>query len=101
MAAPGGVVVVTVMGDGSLPALREEEREAVRERGMAYIRTGRWRGMFPDWYQATVHRPDYARELFSRFFEVVAYVPGGLSEQQDIAILSRPRCGPAPCSAAP
>jgi SAM-dependent methyltransferase len=92
--APGGIVVVTVMGDGILPELREDERHAVRERGMVFIRTGRWRGMFPDWYQVTVHRPDYARELFSRFFELVAYLPGGLSEQQDFAVLRRPALNP-------
>jgi len=88
--APGGVVVLSVLGAGAEKALRADELAVLRERGQVHFRTGRWRGMFPDWYQATVHAPAHARELFGREFEVAAYLPGGLTKQQDLAVLGRP-----------
>jgi SAM-dependent methyltransferase len=90
VARPGGTLVVSVQGEGAWHVLSEDDRAALRDLGFVLVRTDRWKGMFPDWYQWAYHTPDYVRQHFGRYFDVLRYIPRGLTPQQDLVVLRKP-----------
>jgi SAM-dependent methyltransferase len=90
VAQPGGIVLLSIHGDGAHDALDDAQRARLDARGFVFVRTDRWKGIHPDWYQVTFHTPAYVHEQFGKFFEVVKYVPHGLTRQQDFVVLRKP-----------
>ena len=76
IAKPGGVLLLTV--DSSLAG----EKDFVFQRSYED-------GLFPAWYQNAFHSEKYVRENFGRYFEVIAYLPRGMNEHQDVVLLRK------------
>jgi SAM-dependent methyltransferase len=90
VARPEGLVLLSVHGDGARDVLDAEQLAQLDARGFLFVRTNRWKGIHPDWYQVAFHTPRYVRRRFGAFFEVVRYLPEGLTRQQDFVLLRRP-----------
>jgi SAM-dependent methyltransferase len=88
-----GCVIASVHGALARASCSPSELERLSENGFVY-RTDR-RGLFkldglPDFYQTTFHSKDYVSRVWSRYFEVLEHVEGGLAGHQDLVVL-RPR----------
>jgi SAM-dependent methyltransferase len=106
---PDGIVLATVHGmakwqeirDG--PMARDRDRALLaaefERRGFLHWTRDDWAAFFPDYYHTSVHRSDYVRDRWARWFEVVDVVaaqpsePGHhvLSSGHDIVVLRRRR----------
>ena len=82
---PGGVLLLTTHGvdlwDGS-------EGEA-SESGFVYSRAGGAAGL-PDFYRTSFHTEDAVRQRWGTALEIVAVVPKGVNDHQDLVIARRP-----------
>lgn len=76
IAKPGGVLLLTV--DSSLVG----EKDFVFQRSYED-------GLFPAWYQNAFHSKDYVVENFGKYFEVMAYLPKGMNDHQDVVLLKK------------
>jgi SAM-dependent methyltransferase len=76
IAKPGGVLLLTV--DSSL----------VGEKGFVFQRSYE-DGLFPAWYQNAFHSKEYVVENFGKYFEVMAYLPMGMNNHQDVVVLKK------------
>ena len=86
---PGGVVLLTVLGEHCWQTLNPEDQEHLRETGFLFRVTNRMKGIFPEWYQTAYHSQDYVVREFSVYFKVLAYIPRGLSDFQDMVVLQK------------
>lgn len=84
--SPGGLIVLTVNGTGSLPALGEEVAEQVRRNGHVYVQDGGTQTL-PDWYQLSVHSPQGVDALWGDIAAIVDYQPGAVLGFQDLVTL--------------
>ena len=48
-----------------------------------------WEEIFPAWYQSTYHTKEYIYDNFSKYFDVLEYIPRGMGGIQDIIILQK------------
>lgn len=76
IAKPGGVLLLTV--DSSLVG----EQHFVFQRSYED-------GLFPAWYQNAFHSRDYVIENYGKYFEVMAYLPKGMNDHQDVVVLRK------------
>jgi SAM-dependent methyltransferase len=86
---PGGVVLLSVHGEGCAEGLPEDDRRALRRDGFLFARVGSTSGLFPDWYQSAYQTPEDVRTRFGRQFGVLAHVPRGINGHQDAVVLRR------------
>jgi SAM-dependent methyltransferase len=97
---PGGALVLTVHGahgfgeaerqlpEGALE--RREWRERLERDGILYVADDSFVGSaFPDFYHTAFHAPWYVLEHWSRWFDVVAYLPRSSLGFQDQVVLRR------------
>lgn len=84
---PDGMVLITVHGPERIRELTPELQDEVKAKGLLFIPFPLQRGIFPEWYQLSFHTPEYAIETFSNYFQVLAYVPLGLNQYQDLMVL--------------
>jgi SAM-dependent methyltransferase len=98
VSAPGALLALTVHGEaawapvaaaaGGSARLAQWEAELER-RGILFIRDDAFIGStHPDFYHSTFHRPWYVFEHWTRFFDLVAYLPQG-SDTQDMVLVRR------------
>ncbi len=105
---PGGMVVATVHGNSKWEVIRdgpmagEPELEGMSaqldRRGFLHWRGDDWRPFFPDYYHTSFHRPDYIRDRWGRWFDVIDISepqPGKagldlLSSGHDVVVLRAP-----------
>jgi hypothetical protein len=45
--------------------------------------------VLPDWYQSAFHSEAYVLQHYARYFDVLAYIPGGMNDVQDAVLLQR------------
>ncbi|HKG45129.1 MAG TPA: class I SAM-dependent methyltransferase [Pyrinomonadaceae bacterium] len=76
IAKPGGVLLLTV--DSSLAG----EKDFVFQRSYED-------GLFPAWYQNAFHSKKYVIENFGKYFHVMAYLPKGMNDHQDVVMLRK------------
>jgi SAM-dependent methyltransferase len=99
--APGGILVLSVHGEHAFqtserqldPNSRElrEWRTSIERNGLLYIAADSYVGSaFPDFYHTAFHAPWYVFEHWSRWFDVLAYLPRSSLDFQDQVILRRP-----------
>lgn len=89
---PGGIVLATVHGASATTSCTEAELKQLEERGILYRvdRTGPLKlDGLPDAYQTTFHTQGYVYGDWSRWFEIVDYVAGGLAGHQDLVVMQR------------
>ncbi len=96
---PGGRLLLTVEGLSSWRRLVEAServgedvsawREELETRGILFIRDDHFVGStHPEFYHSTTHAPWYVMEHWSRYFDVLAYMPDG-AQSQDLILLGR------------
>ena len=61
----------------------------IENHGMIFIVSDGWRGVLPDWYQSAFHSEAYVLKCYARYFDVLAYIPGGMNDVQDAVLLQR------------
>jgi SAM-dependent methyltransferase len=88
---PGGIVMLTVMGEEVAAwRLAPEEFAEYQRRGHFYkkVQEGGLHGL-PSFYQDAYHSRAYVMREWARYFEPIAYVRNGPMYLQDLAILEK------------
>ena len=101
---PDGVLVLTVMGPHALqlwlaglpPELATEElvervHGSLEKDGLYFHVDDAWAADFPGYYQSTFHAPWYIFEHWTRYFDILSYVPRGSLAHQDMILLRHKR----------
>ena len=88
---PGGLALITLHGSLDAAKLPADKQAVLNSKGIYFDADGAWKDIFPDWYQSTFHTEEYVRRQYADFFEVLDYIPMGLNDHQDIAVLRKPR----------
>lgn len=87
---PGGLVVLTTHGEIALGADSWGIRGRLESDGIVFVDNVYPSDYaLPRWYQVTYHAPWYVFEHWGRWFEIRAYVPGGVLGSQDHILLER------------
>jgi len=88
----GGNVLVTVRGSFQQARMSTQELGELRKAGFLFtlMPNKAMQGIFPEWYQTATHTREYIQSEFTRYFNVLDYVPNGLDHSQDLVILQRP-----------
>ena len=87
---PGGTCLITLHGHGIWNEMPARDERTLTETGFVFVRTDATKGLFPDWYQTAFHLRSYVETNFSKYFDVIGFLPRGLNNHQDIVVLSRP-----------
>jgi SAM-dependent methyltransferase len=98
--APQGVLVLSVHGEYAFHHNEQQLAEASRERrewravierdGILFVADDSYVGSaFPDFYHTAFHAPWYVLEHWSRWFEILAYLPRSSLDFQDQIVLRR------------
>jgi len=87
---PRGTVIATVHGACAQKGCSDHEKRQLARRGFAY-RVGH-KGRFkldglPDSYQTSFHTRGYVKATWSRWFELIEHMEGGLHGHQDVIVL--------------
>jgi cyclopropane fatty-acyl-phospholipid synthase-like methyltransferase len=86
---PGGHGIFTTHGEHTFSFLKEDDRKKVRGAGFHYGDFGATEGL-PDFYQTSFQTPDYVRQEWAKYFDVLAICEKGIGSNQD-AVLVRKR----------
>lgn len=86
---PGGVVLLSIHGSESWNTLPAEYVAMIRTKGFLYVSENIWKGIFPAWYQTAFHSEEYVRTEFSKFFNIIEYIPKGISDFQDLVVMEK------------
>jgi hypothetical protein len=62
----------------------------IQKKGFKFISTSAFKGVFPAWYQNAYHTKRYVIKRCSKYFDVLDYIPRGMSNQQDVVVLQKP-----------
>jgi SAM-dependent methyltransferase len=65
IAKPGGIVLISTHGDAHINNVPPQLAAEIRKRGMLFLKSGGWRGMFPEWYQDSFHTKEYILDRYS------------------------------------
>jgi SAM-dependent methyltransferase len=83
---PGGTLLLTSHGPWLIPEAAVAVRETLARTGFAFKQGGGTQGL-PDFYHTSFHTEDKVRRSWSRWFDVVRFVPRGLNRHQDLVAL--------------
>jgi SAM-dependent methyltransferase len=87
---PGGIAVLSAQGGALIRKhLTPGDSRLFDAKGFHYFPYGGTEGL-PDYYQAAWHDRSYIDRVWSRYFEILEQVPGGVADHQDL-ILCRKR----------
>jgi SAM-dependent methyltransferase len=86
---PHAIVLLSLHGHLTLGNLPQEITAEIEARGMKFVVSGAWQKVFPDWYQIAFHTREYVLEHYGRYFDVLDYIPGGMTGIQDLVVLRR------------
>jgi SAM-dependent methyltransferase len=92
---PRGVAVLTVLGCQALAKENLSEDNSIISEGFSFSKDQSSIGEIigdQEYYGTAYHTFDYVARRWAQFFDVVAYIPAGLSHQ-DIVVLRKPRPG--------
>ena len=102
---PDGVLVLTVHGpfayqrwieslpkdDPATVEIARSSAETLKTRGIYFHVDDGWSADFPAYYQSTFHAPAYVFEHWTRYFDILSYVPRGSLAHQDMILLRHKR----------
>lgn len=91
IAQPGSIVLISVIGKHRWRHLHRNDINEIQRRGFAYIRTYQMKGILPDWYQMAYHTEKYVYDHYSKYFEILDYIPRGIADHQDLIIARKRR----------
>ena len=86
---PGGIVLLTVSGRRVWRGLPEEHVADIKKKGFKFVASNTAKGIFPEWYQNAYHTKEYVLDRYSEYFDVLNYIPRGMSNRQDVVVLQR------------
>ncbi len=83
---PEGIILLTFHGEYCWQHLEKNEIKELKEKGFLFRKPYLLKGILPDWYQTAFHSEKYVREHYSKYFEVVDFIPRGLINHHDVGI---------------
>lgn len=86
---PGGIVLLTVSGRRVWRDLPDEQVAGIKKKGFQFVASNTAKGIFPEWYQNAYHTKEYVLDRYSEYFDVLDYIPRGMSNRQDMVVLQR------------
>ena len=91
---PGGIAVLSTQGGSLIRShLSPGDSRHFDEKGFHYFPYGSTEGL-PDYYQAAWHDRSYIDRVWSRTFEILGQVPGGIAGHQDLILCRKPPGAP-------
>ena len=85
-----GYVLLTVHGAYYWDKIPPSKVEEVKRTGLLFMSGSKsMQGIFPDWYQTAFHTQEYVLSNYSKYFDVLAYIPSGMDNCQDIVVLQK------------
>jgi len=79
--------------DPTTARLIGESREALATKGIWFLDDDAWAADFPKYYQSTFHTPWYIFEHWTRYFDILSYIPRGSLAHQDMILLRHKKTG--------
>ncbi|HWR98538.1 MAG TPA: class I SAM-dependent methyltransferase [Candidatus Methanoperedens sp.] len=92
IARPGGLVLLTTMGEQVVRNMPQAVQDSYASLGFAHKIdvVGRFKfDQLPDFYQSTFHSEAYVRRVWSAYFSVVAFKPRAINKHQDAVVLRK------------
>jgi SAM-dependent methyltransferase len=88
IARPEAYLILTTHGEKQFSQLPVESLKIIQEKGFYYDGNVDWavEGL-PSFYKVAYHSEQYIRREWSKYFNVVKFVPQGLDNRQDIILL--------------
>ena len=90
IAKPGAYLILTTHGEKQYSGLPSKSLKIIEEKGFYYDPYIDWapEGL-PSFYKVAFHSQAYIRREWSKYFNIVRFVPQGLDNQQDIILLQK------------
>jgi SAM-dependent methyltransferase len=86
---PKGILLLTVHGRHCWEHLPREDVVNIEREGFNFTATKTMEDIFPKWYQVAYHTKEYVLDRFTRYFDVLDYIPRGLNDHQDMVVLQK------------
>ena len=90
---PGALLVLSLHGEGFMPAWRRRLLRLLGNKGFHYHRDRRTEGL-PGFYRCAYHTRDYVERHWTRHFDILLFIDRGLAAGQDL-VVCRTRANPA------
>ncbi len=87
---PGGYLLLTTHGEKHFHKVPEESRQAALAKGFHYHQVGNTEGL-PDFYQVAYHMPEYIRDHWSAYFDILDIQERAVDDHQDIVLCRKRR----------
>jgi len=81
---PGGILLLTVHGEGARRDWDTDRRARLEQEGFVFETSTKLRGIVPEWYHTAHHTREYAVSRVGAYFRVLAYIEGGMGDQDAI-----------------
>jgi len=85
---PGGILLVTVHGERAWRQLDAATGQRLHRDGFLFETSTKLRGILPEWYHTAYHTQEYAVSQVGAHLRVLAYVAGGMGDQ-DVILAQR------------
>lgn len=86
VAKPGAYLLLTTHGEHHISRVPIETQRLIRQKGIFYDWTTELTEGLPDFYKATYHTRDYIEREWSRYFDILDYIPRGSEGHQDLIV---------------
>jgi SAM-dependent methyltransferase len=86
---PDGIVLLSIHGSFYLDNLDPAMVAQIKAKGILFVISDGWKEIFPDWYQIALHTKEYILEKYTRYFDILDYLPRGIGGVQDLVVLRR------------
>ena len=81
---------MTVNGRRVWRGFPREDVIDIKKEGFKFITSNARKGIFPEWYQNAYHSKEYVLDRYSKYFDILDYIPKGMSNFQDVVLLRKP-----------
>jgi ubiquinone/menaquinone biosynthesis C-methylase UbiE len=90
IAKSGAYLILTTHGEKQYPGLTSKSLKVFEEKGFYYDADLDWapEGL-PSFYKVAFHSEEYIRREWSKYFNILNFVPKGLDHSQDIILLQK------------
>ena len=89
IAKPKAILLLTVHGRHCWMNFPHEDVAKIEKDGFILITTNAMKGIFPKWYQLAYHTKEYVFDRFTKYFDILDYIPRGLNNHQDMITLQK------------
>jgi ubiquinone/menaquinone biosynthesis C-methylase UbiE len=87
---PKGFVLLSLHGSYYWSQMPPREIEEIKSKGLLFLQAPKpMQGLFPEWYQNAYHSPEYVFSTYAQYFDILAYIPQGLDDCQDMVLMQR------------